>query len=124
MPRRLSEAFLNPQNQRIILFYEFDTFLFLGMQKEYVVYVLFSKKYNRTYAGFTSNLIARFKDHNELGKKGYCKRFRPWFIIYVRYFLTKTEARDFEKRLKTGKGREWIRNEILPIYESDGSYQP
>ncbi|WP_348677251.1 GIY-YIG nuclease family protein [Flavobacterium coralii] len=45
-------------------------FYFLKMD-EVVVYVLYSKKYNKHYVGCTFNLLERFKSHNFLGTKGY-----------------------------------------------------
>ena len=86
------------------------------MKTEFVVYVLFSRKFNRTYAGYTSNLIERFKSHNYLSKKGYTIRYRPWIVILVEFYKTKSEAIKREKLLKSGKAREWIKNEILPFY--------
>ncbi len=86
------------------------------MENEYVVYVLLSKKFNKTYTGFTSNLIERFKSHNSLGKKGYTIRYRPWFVIHVETFNSKVEARKRELFLKSGQGRVWIRNQIIPLF--------
>ena len=80
--------------------------------EEFVVYILFSEDYGKTYVGFTSNLIERFKSHNYLSKKGYTIKFRPWQVIYVEFFTTKSEALKREKLLKTGKGREFI-NEMI-----------
>jgi putative endonuclease len=80
--------------------------------EEFVVYILFSEDYGKTYVGFTSNLIERFKSHNYLSKKGYTIKFRPWQVIYVEFFTTKSEALKREKILKTGKGREFI-NEMI-----------
>ena len=74
--------------------------------EEFVVYILFSEDYGKTYIGFTSNLIERFKSHNYLSKKGYTIKFRPWKVIYVEFFSTKSEALKREKHLKSGKGRE------------------
>ena len=81
--------------------------------EEFVVYKLLSKDYGKTYVGFTSNLIERFISHNYLSKKGYTIKFRPWQVIYVEFFTTKSEALKREKRLKSGKGREFIK-EIIP----------
>ncbi len=81
--------------------------------EEFVVYILFSEDYGKTYVGFTSNLIERFKSHNYLSKKGYTIKFRPWQVIYVEFFTTKSEALKREKLLKSGKGREFIK-EIIP----------
>ena len=77
--------------------------------EEFVVYILFSEDYGKTYVGFTSNLIERFKSHNYLSKKGYTIKFRPWHVIYVEFFTTKSEALKREKLLKSGKGREFIK---------------
>ena len=83
--------------------------------EEFVVYILFSEDYGKTYIGFTSNLIERFKSHNYLSKKGYTIKFRPWQVIYVEFFTTKSEALKKEKLLKSGKGREFIKEIISKI---------
>jgi putative endonuclease len=82
---------------------------------EFVVYILFSKDYSKTYVGFTSNLIERFKSHNYLSKKGFTIKFRPWEVIYVEFYTTKSEALKREKLLKTGKGREFIKEMISKL---------
>ncbi|MCF8218275.1 MAG: GIY-YIG nuclease family protein [Bacteroidales bacterium] len=79
----------------------------------FTVYVLYSKPFDRLYIGFTSNLKARMLSHNVLGKKGYTKRYRPWTLIHTETFQTKQEAMKREKELKTGSGREYIRNHLL-----------
>jgi putative endonuclease len=83
------------------------------MNDEYIVYVLYSNKFDKTYTGYTSNLIERFKSHNHLGKKGYCIRYRPWQVILVEFFKNKSEARKRELFLKSGAGRSIIRKSIL-----------
>ena len=80
-----------------------------------MVYILFSKDYSKTYVGFTSNLIERFKSHNYLSKKGFTIKFRPWEVIYVEFYTTKSEALKREKLLKTGKGREFIKEMISKL---------
>ncbi|MBA0884638.1 GIY-YIG nuclease family protein [Flavobacterium undicola] len=80
--------------------------------EEFVVYILYSEKFNKNYTGFTSNLIERFKSHNHLSNKGYTLKFRPWIVIHVEFFDSKTEAMNREKHLKTGIGREFIKNII------------
>jgi len=82
---------------------------------EFVVYILYSEKFNKNYTGFTSNLIERFKSHNLLETKGYTLKFRPWTIIHVEFFNSKTEAMKREKYLKTGVGREFIKNLISQL---------
>jgi putative endonuclease len=63
--------------------------------------------------GFTSNLENRLLSHNELGTKGYTLKYRPWEIIHTEIFETKSEAMKRELFLKSGKGREWIKKNIL-----------
>jgi putative endonuclease len=80
---------------------------------EYVVYILFSEKSQKYYTGFTSDLISRFHSHNELSTKGWTIKYRPWKVIYVEFFASKTEALAREKYLKSGKGREYLQKEIF-----------
>ncbi|MCG2792080.1 MAG: GIY-YIG nuclease family protein [Weeksellaceae bacterium] len=62
--------------------------------------------------GFTSNLLQRFKLHNELATKGYTIKFRPWTVIHVEFFTEKNAAKAREKFLKTGNGRLFIKSVI------------
>ena len=77
---------------------------------EFVVYILYSEKFDKTYIGFTSSLIERFKSHNELETKGFTIKFRPWKVVYLEVYISKTEAMNREKWLKTGNGRIFIKN--------------
>ena len=76
--------------------------------EEFVVYILYSRKFNKNYTGFTSNLIERFKSHNSLGTKGYTLKFRPWEVVYVEFHYCKSDAINREKYYKSGIGREFI----------------
>jgi len=80
--------------------------------EEFVVYILWSDSYQKIYKGCTSNLIERFKSHNSLGTKGWTIRYRPWKVVHVEFFSSKKQALDFEKFLKTGVGRDWIKVNI------------
>ena len=80
--------------------------------EEFVVYILWSDSYRKTYIGFTSNLISRFHSHNTLGRKGWTVKYRPWRVVFVAFFKRKSEALLFEKFLKTGVGRECIAENI------------
>ncbi len=82
---------------------------------EFVVYILYSEKFKKNYTGFTSNLIERFKSHNLLETKGFTIKYRPWKVIYVEFFNSKTEAMKREKYLKTGIGREFIKHLISQL---------
>ena len=81
----------------------------------FTVYVLYSESFDKIYIGFTSNLEQRFLSHNELGKKGWTIKFRPWKIIHTEEFESKTEALKREKQLKSSRGRAWIHENISKI---------
>ena len=74
----------------------------------FTVYVLYSKGYEKIYIGFTSDLEQRMRSHNELGKKGWTNKFRPWQLIYKELFDLKSDAMKREKELKTATGRNFI----------------
>ncbi len=72
---------------------------------EHVVYILYSKKFDKTYVGCTSSIISRFHSHNTYATKGWTVRYRPWEVLHIEFFNTKTEALSREKWFKTGTGR-------------------
>jgi putative endonuclease len=78
----------------------------------FLVYALFSEKYQKIYVEYTSDIEQRLLSHNELGTKGYTLRYRPWRLIYTESFLLKSDAMKREKQLKSAKGREFIWNFI------------
>ena len=83
---------------------------------DYTVYVLYSKKFDKIYIGFTHNLIQRFHSHNSLSHNSWTRSFRPWFVVYCEYFETKSLAVKREKKLKGASNRNWLREDIIPIY--------
>jgi Predicted endonuclease containing a URI domain len=91
--------------------------LFRMERSEYCVYILYSATKAKTYVGVTQNLIARFKSHNALGTKGYTRNYRPWIVVYVEFYSEKKRALKREKALKSGQGREWIKNFVLQQYQ-------
>ena len=74
----------------------------------YRVYTLYSKTHQKHYTGFTSNLEQRLLSHNELGKD-WTAKYRPWQLIYYKEFLIKKDAMEYEKWLKSGVGRDFIK---------------
>ena len=89
------------------------------MMKEFYVYVLYSEKFDRSYTGMTSNLVRRVKEHNQKMNKS-TRTFVPWKLIYCEKFQNRLDARDREKYLKSGSGREFLRI-ILNSYIKKGS---
>ncbi len=78
----------------------------------YVVYAIKSSFDNRIYVGFTDNLERRVKEHNQ-GKTKSTKGFRPWVLIYEERVETREEARNREKYLKSGCGKEFLKKNLL-----------
>ncbi|MCO4805632.1 MAG: GIY-YIG nuclease family protein [Flavobacteriales bacterium] len=76
-------------------------------------YILYSKSHNRLYIGQSSDYLKRFEWHNELSKKIFTVRYRPWEIFHVEHFETRSEAIQRERFLKSGQGRAWIRSTLL-----------
>jgi putative endonuclease len=81
---------------------------------------LYSKDYQKTYVGFTSNLLERFKSHNSIGKKGWTIKYRPWIVIYTEFFKEKVSALKKEKFLKSGLGRKWLKEKMEIDYKING----
>ena len=76
------------------------------------VYVLRSEMNGDLYVGIAFDEENRLKEHNA-GKSRYTKGLRPWKIIYVESFPDWKSARDREKYLKSGVGKEYIKKLVL-----------
>jgi len=90
-------------------------FLFLSNPRivSYIVYVLFSPKYDKIYVGYSSDVESRLLSHNTLATKGWTIKFRPWQLVYTETFEEKLQAMQREKALKSARGRLFIRHEII-----------
>ena len=73
------------------------------------VYVLKSEIDNRLYVGLTQNVEKRLREHNS-GKTRSTKGYRPWQLIYVEEYPNRPTARKREKYLKSGYGKQWLKN--------------
>ena len=79
----------------------------IGMM--WYVYVLRSKETDRFYTGMTSDLERRLAEHNS-GKTKSSKGYRPWDLFFSEEFETMEEARKRELYLKSGSGREFVKD--------------
>ena len=84
----------------------------------YIIYAIQSSVDNRIYVGFTDNLDRRINEHNQ-GKTKSTKGFRPWLLIYNETVETREEARKREKYLKSGCGKEFLKNNKWPYSSMD-----
>ena len=74
----------------------------------YFVYVIKSESFNRFYIGMSDNIERRLKEHNS-GKTKSTKYFGPWVLFFSEKFDDRIQARQREKYLKSGIGREYIK---------------
>ena len=76
---------------------------------KYYVYVLESLKTGKSYTGLTSNLERRLREHNQ-GLSRFTRRKGPWRVLYSEEKNSLSEAQKREKFLKTGDGRQALKN--------------
>jgi len=72
------------------------------------VYALCSERDKSLYIGMTSDVTRRVEEHNR-GYNRSTKSRGPFRLIYIEGCDSRSAARQREKRLKTGSGREMLR---------------
>ena len=82
------------------------------------MYILWSLKDCGTYTGSARNLFERLKEHNN-GRVKSTKGRRPLKLIYFEEFDDYGLARKREMYLKTGAGRDWIKENVLKNIEQE-----
>jgi putative endonuclease len=75
----------------------------------YYVYVLKSVKKKYLYVGLTKNVKIRFLQHQK-GFEKTTRPYRPFKLILTEKFDSRLDARNREKYLKSGCGKEYIKN--------------
>jgi putative endonuclease len=74
----------------------------------WTVYVLRSEKNGRLYTGSTSDLERRLEEHDR-GKTRYTRYAGPFVLIRTESYKTRLEARQREYFLKSGRGRQELK---------------
>ena len=74
----------------------------------YWVYAISSIRRNYIYIGLTSDLDERISRHNN-GYERTTKAYLPFRLIYSEKLNTRSEARVREKYLKSGIGKEFLK---------------
>jgi len=72
------------------------------------VYAISSEVRNYIYVGMTNDLNRRMAQHNA-GKARSTKAYRPFTILYFEELPDRITARQREKYLKSGAGKEFLR---------------
>jgi putative endonuclease len=79
------------------------------MEKRFFTYAIQSMKDGRIYVGMSYRPDIRLREHNS-GRVSSTRYYRPWNMIYCVEFETRMLARKEEKRLKSGYGKEFLKN--------------
>ena len=76
----------------------------------YMIKTVSSKK-QKTYVGYTNNVISRLEKHNtNLGAKS--TKGHKWVLVYKKKFPTKSKAMSYEYKLKNDRTK---RKKILKL---------
>ena len=77
----------------------------------YYTYVLYSKKDEKFYTGFTQDLKLRFDQHNK-GRVESTRDKRIHKLVYFRAYINRNDATHREKYLKTYHGKAYIKKRL------------
>jgi putative endonuclease len=75
----------------------------------FYVYAISSCVRNYIYVGLTDNVERRLAQHNK-GENRSTKAYKPFKLILKETHETRIEARNREKYLKSGVGKEYLRS--------------
>ena len=77
----------------------------------YYVYAFYDKTRKIFYIGYTNDLKRRVSEHNQ-GKTQTTSRMSEKSLVYFEACLSKKDASDREKQLKTGFGRGYLKKRL------------
>jgi putative endonuclease len=80
----------------------------------YTVYVLLSPE-GKMYVGQTADLSRRLRQHNDPEFHGTLhteRRSGPWCLVHEEQFPSRSAGMRRERELKSGRGRDWIRQHL------------
>jgi predicted GIY-YIG superfamily endonuclease len=75
--------------------------------------VIKSETNGNLYVGICKNVDSRLKEHNG-GRNRYTKGLRPWIVVHVEEFPDWQTAREKEKYYKSGVGKEYLKQILVP----------
>ena len=85
----------------------------------WLTHILYSKKTDRYYVGYTGDVSWREERHN-LGWEKYTRRGIPWRLVYHEAYNTKAEAMYREREIKGKKSRRYIERLIKGGVDNSG----
>ncbi|MGH7799401.1 MAG: GIY-YIG nuclease family protein [Thermodesulfobacteriota bacterium] len=77
----------------------------------YYVYVLYSKKDDNFYTGYTQQIRKRLKEHQS-GQVSSTRHRKPLELVYWEGCLSQKDALQREKYLKTAWGKRYLKNRL------------
>lgn len=80
------------------------------------LYVLLSEKDGNFYTGYTNDIQAGIKLHNN-GKVSSTKNRRPLQLIYWEGCINQQDATRREKYLKSGNGKTYLKNRLRNYFQ-------
>ncbi len=78
------------------------------LKNMYYIYAISSKSRKYIYVGITNNINRRFNQHQDVRERTTAP-YRPFELILKEVKMTRPEAREREKYLKSGAGKEWLK---------------
>ncbi len=87
------------------------------LSSNFYVYILFSLRDHKLYTGYTTNLNQRIIEH-EKGYVSATKHRRPLKLIFYESFTDQRDAKAREKFLKSGFGRDHIKQALKKTLEN------
>ena len=73
----------------------------------WVLYIIYSKSWDKYYAGITKDLNDRLMRHNQ-GRNKSTRGGSPWILKYTEKFVSRSEAQRREYSIKGKKSRKYI----------------
>jgi hypothetical protein len=83
----------------------------------YKVFVLYSYPHDKLFVGYTTSLTDYMVTMNVMESENPLYEFRPWTLIHMELFVTEDEAMVRDGFLKQEMGQDYIRREILPMFD-------
>lgn len=81
------------------------------------VFVLYSYPHDQLFVGYTASLTDYMITMNVMESDNPLYQFRPWTLIHMELFTSEDEAMIREGFLKKEMGQDYVRREILPMFD-------
>ena len=83
----------------------------------YKVFVLYSYAHDKIFVGYTTSLTDYMITMNVMESDNPLYEYRPWTLVHMELFITEDEAMIRDGFLKQQIGQDYIRREILPMFD-------